>query len=261
MSKDISHILAGWEPEPGGVGARMIVGENGVAMLQLRIELGALQMYLDGRPDGERPEGHETMLAYYQSRRSETGSSKLPEDDRAQLDREIVQFYQRRIGLLAVASNAEARGDPAEALACYRRAVRDANHNLRVMAFIRAHSDDEAYIQGHERYRPFVLWHRTLATAQGHLLREDAEEAIEAIKLGALAIRQVYEERGEPELAKQDPSLAAVRQLEKQVRRHHGVSKTLREQLQEAVANEEFERAAELRDQIRARKESLEKGD
>jgi len=262
VSKDITPILANWRPSADGVAARKIIGEDGVELLQLRIEMGLLQMYLDGRPDGEQPEGYETVLAYYQSRCRESGGSfDLDEETRAQLDREIMQFYHRRIALLAVGSAAQARGEIGEAIACYRRAVRDANHNLRVMDFIRKYCDDEEYVEGHERHRPFVLWHRTLALAQEHLLRHEVEEAIETIKAGQAAILKAYEARGQGEQADQDASLAAMRELEQQVRRHHGVTKTLREQLEEAVANEEFERAAQLRDQIRARQQRLDQTD
>ena len=41
--------------------------------------------------------------------------------------------------------------------------------------------------------------------------------------------------------------------LEQEIRKNFAVEKTLREQLDEAVAREDYERAARLRDQIRAR--------
>ena len=37
--------------------ARKIVGEDGKEKLQVRLDLGLLQMELNGRPDGERPHG------------------------------------------------------------------------------------------------------------------------------------------------------------------------------------------------------------
>ena len=44
-----------------------------------------------------------------------------------------------------------------------------------------------------------------------------------------------------------------LRILEQEIRKNFAVEKTLREQLDEAVAREDYEHAARLRDQIRAR--------
>ena len=43
-----------------------------------------------------------------------------------------------------------------------------------------------------------------------------------------------------------------LRVLEQEIRKNFAVEKTLREQLDEAVAREDYEQAARLRDQIRA---------
>ena len=57
MSQDIEGILDGWEYEPDGLQVRIITGDDGTEKIQMRIDLGLIQMELDGRPDGQRPDG------------------------------------------------------------------------------------------------------------------------------------------------------------------------------------------------------------
>ena len=61
MSEDIRPILAGWNFEPDLVQVRIISGDDGTQKIQMRMDLGLLQMEIDGRPDGERPEGYRVI--------------------------------------------------------------------------------------------------------------------------------------------------------------------------------------------------------
>lgn len=56
MSEDISPAMEGWEYRPDKVTARKIKGRNAKDKIQMRIELGLLQMEAEGRPDGKRPD-------------------------------------------------------------------------------------------------------------------------------------------------------------------------------------------------------------
>jgi len=51
-SKDLLPLLKGWDYEPGTINVRKINGMDGQPKLQMRLDLGLLQMELDGRPDG-----------------------------------------------------------------------------------------------------------------------------------------------------------------------------------------------------------------
>ena len=68
VSKDIAPILKGWDYEAGTINVRKIIGLDGQPKLQMRLDLGLLQMELTGRPDGHRPHGHESLLEYYEKR-------------------------------------------------------------------------------------------------------------------------------------------------------------------------------------------------
>jgi len=65
--RDISPVLRGWDYEPGTISVRKITGLDGRPKLQMRLDLGLLQMELSGRPDGLRPHGHESLLDYFES--------------------------------------------------------------------------------------------------------------------------------------------------------------------------------------------------
>src|SRR5271156_4748965 len=105
MSENIDALLQGWEYHPGSIQARLIE-VDGREVLQMRIELGVLQLETTGRPDGTRPHGCSTYFDYL--RRQETRLRKagheLKLDDRQaqEADREFVQFYHRRVCWLAL---------------------------------------------------------------------------------------------------------------------------------------------------------------
>ncbi len=252
MSNDINDILKDW-PTESEMAARCIVGSDGAEQLQLRVDLGLLQMHLDGRPDGEKPFGRQSLLDHLHDLVASSPEAKIDDDTWDEVDREIMQFYQRRRALLMLGAQAQSDGEVELAIGYYRRSIRDANHNLAVMDLIRHHSCCQEFIEGHERYRPFVIMHRTLAEAQIELLQKDPHEAVERLKSGVDQIETIYETVEAPEMAGQDPSIMQLRALERQVRKRHDILMTLQEQLEEAVSNERYERAAELRDKLRAK--------
>ena len=65
QSKDIVPLLKGWDYEPGTINVRKINGLDGRQKLQMRLDLGLLQMELTGRPDGAKPHGFDSLLEYY----------------------------------------------------------------------------------------------------------------------------------------------------------------------------------------------------
>src|SRR5437016_5978670 len=71
QSKDLVPLLKGWDFEPGTINVRKIYGLDGQPKLQTRLELGILQMEINGRPDGARPHGHDSLLDYYENQLKE----------------------------------------------------------------------------------------------------------------------------------------------------------------------------------------------
>jgi len=253
MNLDISDTLSGWPYHEQDLLVRLVTGDDGIARLQLRLDLGVLQMELNGRPDGRRVNGHQSWLDHLEHKLAEQPSGSLDDNDWSELDREIMQFYQRRIALLAAAQAAEADQHDAQALELHRRVVRDADHNLRAIDFINDHSSDQKYIDNHEGYRAFILGHRTQAAARLYILKDQPEQAIEAIAAGLDRMEKARRRQGDEQPADQDPMFIQLKKLQRDIRRRHRIKRTLREQLEKAVEQEDFERAARIRDQIRRR--------
>ncbi len=123
------------------------------------------------------------------------------------------------------------------------------------MDFVRRHGIEDDYIASHEQFRGIVLFHRTEASIELGLERHRPEEAIDALREGIERLTTHQRAWWEDHDPAESPNPALVEQLrlfEQEIRKKFGVEKTLREQLDEAVAQEDYEKAARLRDQIRA---------
>ena len=238
--QDIDHVFREWPYQPGVISARLVRAHDRREVLQMRLEMGLLQMETTGRPDGETPEGSETYLDYLilQSFGGDE-SFVLTEDQCLEVDREFFQFYQRRICFLALRE--------------FPRAVKDADHTLTLMDFVVRHSPDPQWTASHEQYRPFVLFHRTQAAAMTELQRSGPEPAIEEINRGLERIRQVFAAVEAEERFDQHELASQLTEMKETLRAEFDVGQTLAEQLADAVASEEYERAARLRDEIARR--------
>jgi hypothetical protein len=237
---DLDFILRDWPYQPGVISARLVRAADGRSVMQMRIELGLLQMELSGRPDGERPHGRPTFLDWLKDQALEQGPDyRLSEEDCVEIDREFLQFYNRRVCSLALRE--------------FRRAVEDADHTLALMDFVAAHSPDEEWTLSHEQYRPFVLFHRTQAEALVALEQGGPDMAIEAIQRGLEQMRQVFVSAEADEHFDEDELVGQLVEMKESLRREYQVGPTLGEQLADAIASEEYERAARLRDEIARR--------
>lgn len=254
MRRDIDEALRDWpfEPESGELAVREIQSRDGRSVIQIRIELGVLQLEIEGRPDGVRPHGFDTYLDYLRHRAKmvKRGGDALvmTSDQCEQTDREFTQFYHRRIAWLA--------------LNHYENAIQDADHTLSLMDFVRNHGPNPEYITSHEHFRGLVLFHRTQAGVALALEARRPEEAIEAIRDGIERLKR--HQRTLPDLppppADDDDApdeeascqslIEQLQRLELEIRKQFDVPKSLRELLEEAIEREDYEAAAKIRDQI-----------
>lgn len=242
-NQDIDTALQGWEFKPGVVQARLVQARDGRQVIQMRVDLGVLQIETAGRPDGQRPHGYPTYFDYLQqqSRMSSKGGQTfiLSEEQSMEADREFVQYYHRRICWLALRN--------------YARAVADADHTLAFMNFVRDHAPSDDYRDAHERYRGFVLFHRIQAVAALAAEHNDAEGAIDQIREGLNEIRAFFAAYDMEEQMEEDGMVQQLRKMEDSLRELHNIDSTLKEKLEQAVANEEYELAAKLRDALNKR--------
>ncbi len=244
MKKDIDAALANWDYKAETIQARQVTAHDRRTVLQMRLDMGIVQMEAVDRPDGTRPHGHATYFDFLKAKSAAAVAAnrdfQLNEEHCREADREFMQFYQRRICWLTLGE--------------YRKAVEDADHTIHFMDFVRDHSPSEEFTEAHEQYRAFVLFHRTQAAAAADAEDEDAEGAIDVLRSGAAAIREILiEEEAEEFDEENDPMLLQLKRLEEEIRSRHNIGLTMQEQLDTAIANEQYEVAARLRDEMRNR--------
>lgn len=234
---DIDRQLREWAFTPGRPLVRRVTGADGRELLQMRVDMGLLQLETDGRPDGERPEGFATYYEYLVSAAFQEGESfTLTEPRRMEVDREFYQFYHRRICWLSLQE--------------YARAAADAEHTLRLMDFSSANAEDRQWALMHEQYRPFVMFHHVQASALVHLGADDPAAAVDAIARGLADMATLFEQHGASEQFDDDLFVGKLREMQESVKSHFKLGPSLAEQLAEAVAAEQYELAAQLRDQL-----------
>jgi hypothetical protein len=240
-SKGLDEILRDWEFDPHSLSVRLVKGEDGRDVIQMRVDLGILQMETQGRPDGQQLDGFSTFLDQMLSIEQGDEDFLMDEDQCFEADREFVQYYHRRISWLR--------------LQHYHRAVEDADHTLALMDVCRDHSPDEEWTMSHEQYRPFVLFHRTQAAALAALDESDAEHAIAEINLGLDLMREVFVEHEAEDEFDEDEMVQLLTKLRDSLREEYAIGPSLQERLADAVKSEQYELAAQLRDELAKRHE------
>ncbi|MBN1912142.1 MAG: UvrB/UvrC motif-containing protein [Pirellulales bacterium] len=244
--RDIDDLTRNWAFKPGSVTARLVQARDEREVLQMRIDLGVLQMETTGRPDGQTPGGMETYLDYLIFRAFHEGEHfELTDEHCSEVDREFLQYYHRRICWLA--------------LRRFDEALADADHTLMLMDFVAAHATDSDWITSHEQYRPFVVFQRTQAVSLSCLDKEGPEASIEEIDDGIRHLRVACtvwnrDEDEDDRAAELEDMIAQLVELKEWVREHYRLGRTLDERLAEAVQREQYELAARLRDEIARRR-------
>lgn len=247
MSKDIGPILAGWDHDPDEIQVRIIPGDDGHEKLQMRIDLGLLQMEVSCRPDGQRPEGADSLLdaleAQARKLASEGGDFALDGAMCTALMREGVQYYHRYIALFH--------------LERYDLVARDTARNLRLFAFVARHASRPRDRIQFDQYRPYVTMMNARARGLGALERGSHREAIERIDEGIAGIRDFLRDYEQQESETECRELVFLLGWRKQVEedRPIGPVERLEKQLELAVVTEDFEEAAAIRDQLRRLRE------
>jgi len=244
-SKDISSIIEGWEYKPDEINVRKITGDDGVEKVQMRLELGLLQMEIDGRPDGKRPHGHESLFAYYEyllekqkERYKNDSQFLLTSLDCQKLRQEAIQYYHRYLSLFQLED--------------YEKVMRDTARNLRLLDFIKKYSDNESDRLSMEQYRPYIIMMYTRSLVALHLERKEYVEAESALQEGISKIRDFLNEYSPLEDEDQSPELSFLKEMAERLKSVRPMSprNRLERELEQAIEMEDFERAAEIRDEL-----------
>jgi len=244
MNLDLDNILGDWPHEPGQIKVRKILGNDGREKLQLRIDLGLIQMDVLGRPDGVKPHGFESLLAYHQQlakkKEQSNESSMLTPDECGELQQEGIQYYHRYISFFQLKD--------------YQGVIRDTQRNLDLCTFVTNHTDHEELAWSLEQFRPYILMMNTRAKASIELDRDDYAGAMRHIEQGKEKILAFYQETGNPEMAAKSPEITFLDEWLEEVKAKRPLTKLeiMQREMEKAISNEAYERAAELRDKIRA---------
>jgi len=246
MSKDISVLLQGWDYNSNEVTVRRILGADGREKIQMRLDLGVLQMETSGRPDGKRPHGFDSLLEYQLAAREEAESSdvwsdwNLDTDACADLKQEAMQFYYRYLSLFHL-------GD-------YEDVIRDTERNIAVFDLIRDFAEDENDRSSLEQFRPYVLMMNARAKACLALEDKRYDRAMDIIDEGVGAIRDFFHSVERDDLAEICREIQFLEEWRERIETNRPLTAIdrIRRELSIAVATEDYERAAELRDQLRA---------
>jgi hypothetical protein len=247
MSFDISHLLDDWEYQAGQVVVRKFKGADGKEKIQLRVDLGLLQMNAEGRPDGKRPYGHPSLFDHYRIRlqkyrAAHEGSEegfKLTSEDCAKLQLEALQYHHRYICLLQLED--------------YDAVLRDAGRNLGVFEFVGRHAESEELAWSLLQFQPQLLMVLTRARAEQALSANDHAGAVVQVEEGLERIRAFYREHLRLELMEQSGELASLETWVGEIRAHRPRSERekLEQALADAVRREDYEKAARMRDALR----------
>ncbi len=260
MSLDISSILRDWPYRPDELSVRFVEGDNGRRKIQLRLDLGVLQMEIDGRPDGRRIHGAESWLDYHRQRQEQHDAAHpdgvpylLEPEDCAELLREGVQYYHRYLSFWHLES--------------YELCARDTERNLRLFAFVRRHAREERDKLQFDQWRPYVTMMHARAVATPLVDLEQWEAAVNVVDAGIRGIKRFLDDYNQapraaelaelnflqrwkaeilsklpPEQNEPDGKAAVAEPTDRKAR--------LRREFQQAIAEERYEDAARLRDEL-----------
>ena len=242
---DLRQILNNWPYDPDD-DARFVKGDDGREILQVRTPLGVEQYELEGRPDGARPHNKESMLEFQLKRLEDLKKSGgeeqfgLEPHECSELFNEGTLYYFRYIRLFQLKD--------------WSRTVRDTTRNLLVFDLVHRYARREEDQQFLEKWRPYILRVNASASAMLEVEKGAYDQALRIAKDGLEKLENLEEVDDDTFKFERARSATALRELAAQIEKNRPLSELekLENQLRRAIDQQEFERAAQLRDRIRA---------
>lgn len=246
-TQDIGHILDNWEFDPDELNVRRIEGDDGEEKIQLRLDLGVLQMEWNGRPDGSRPHGFDNLLQFYQAELAQSEDEEdfvLSAEDLRLIQQESIQYYHRYLCLAELGE--------------HEWVVRDTAHNLEVLEFVEEFAEDSESAWAFLQYYPYIQMMHTQAKVQLALEEERYSDGLDLIDRSIDSIHGFYEKWGIKEGKDTSREIRILKEWRETVEEKKPLSKLekLKSELEEAVRFERYEEAAEIRDKLNELEES-----
>ncbi|MCS7338823.1 MAG: UvrB/UvrC motif-containing protein [Verrucomicrobiae bacterium] len=246
-SVDIRPLLDSWPFDPEN-DVRIVRGDDGREIIQVRTPVGIEQLELTGRPDGAQPYGMESALEYHMTRLEQArregreADFELGPQECAELFAEGTLYYLRYLRLFQLQRWAEV--------------VRDTARNIRLFDFVHRYAAREEDRNNLEKWRPYILRMNAVAAAMLELEKSAFDRALQILNTAIEEIEALPELDDDTFYFERHRSLLALRELVAQVERNRPLTELerLERQLKRAIETQQFERAAELRDRIRSLK-------
>ncbi len=243
---DLHQTLHEWPYEPDKISVRKILGTDDSVRIQMRVELGMLQMEAEGRPDGVRPFGCESLLEYHQKRlakHQERNGTTLgfgltrPECHAIRIEASL--YYRRYIAYFVLEE--------------FDSVLRDTRHSLSIFDLCHEHAMDNEDRVVLEEFRPYVLMMHARAQAYHAMEEGEPASALAHVNRGVIEIRAHFERHGHPEAADTSEEIKILRNLATEMsgRVPPDSMVVARKALRAAVEQERFEEAARLRDELK----------
>ncbi len=240
MSFDISKLLGDWEFCPGQILVRRFQGEDGTDKIQLRLDLGILQMNSTGRPDGKQPHGFDSVYDYYLDRKSKIeGEFKLTEEDCSSLQLEAIQYHHRSLCLCQLED--------------YEAVLHDTQRTLDIFIFIDEFAEDDVYLWSVVQWSPQVMMMHTRAKSALELKEKNFERSIEIIEAGIEQLRTFYSENTDVDDVDSCDEIQILKDYLEDLRTQRPIteSERLEKAMGDAIQREDYEKAAFFRDALR----------
>lgn len=242
--QDITNILNEWEYEEGN-NIRIIRTNSGRDILQVRETMGISQYELDGRPDGKKISGFATFLEQALVReKKEKSKFSLSKEDIKNLEHENRLFYHRYLLCFQIND--------------YERVVRDTDHNLAICRMIDLYCYDKETKASILQYRPFLVKMNAVSRAMISLQKNIKIIAKDILESAVSTLRSMPEIDTSLFILEKSRSIDYLESAIKQLDAPPGGDQdnnsdidTLNRELNIAVAMENYEKAAELRDKIK----------
>ena len=248
MIEDIGPLLHHWPYDPKN-SIRKITSSRGVEKIQVRVDQGPfqgiLQMELDGRPDGRKPHNSAFALDHFYDRlhrfveeRGTADGFSLGESHCRELFDESRLLYERYVFLLQIRD--------------YDRVIRDTERNMDLFRFVNQYAATHQDRLNLEKWWPYVLRIHAIARVMIATQDHDYTAGIRIIRDAIDKIENLDEVDAEEFFIEKRRSVESLAELLEELdkRRPLTQSERLQKELHDAIDNEEFERAAELRDRI-----------
>lgn len=230
---------------------RKIKGLDGKLKLQIRLRNGIVQWEVEGRPDGQKPHGCDTVLEYCEQllankdQLEEEFDSEFRLRDHLvdELGEELQDFDRRRQIFMLIRD--------------YEHARRDAMHGLSIIEIVREYGNKPSATLRYERQRPSLIADRARSQALLDLQEGQFKRALLALTSGIRQIERNFQRLGIGSEVRQCEDRTSLIDFRRSLREHCHVPMTdgellqsLRSEQKIAIKCEDYEMAGRLRDKI-----------